>query len=219
VIDREEHVRRASELAEQALQPGTRPRRAHLLAVVAQVHATLATTGDAPMAPPVQPRRLTPPPALPRSAPAAAPVTPQVVRPGGNPTLFERLKGQDGIATVVQTFYTRVLADPQLAHYFEHVAMWRLQRHMVAFLIQATGGPVAYQGRDLATAHAGKAITGRDFDRVARHLVEALTALGVAAGDVDEVVAAIGPLKQHVVTASESAVDPGRSQAGPDHGA
>ncbi len=213
------HARRAAELAEEALHPRTRPRRAQLLAAVAQVHATLAAgtaaAAPAPMAPaaarPPRPARQ-PVPAETRGRPApAAPGGPVRVQPSGRTTLFERLKGQDGISLVVQEFYTRVLRDPQLTHYFEGVAMWRLQRHMVAFLVQATGGPAAYDGRDMAVAHAGLHITARDFDRVARHLVETLNSFGVDSADVDEVVAAIGPLKQYIVTAAPGPVlpDPG----------
>lgn len=200
---------RAVELAEEALRPGTRPRRAAVLASVAQVYATLAAGAGAqtpaPPATPLPSRRL---------GAAAAEVRPPVRTgpdrvPTGGVTLFERLKGQDGISQAVQNFYTRVLRDPQLAHYFEGVPLWRLQRHMVAFLVQATGGPAAYEGRQMAVAHAGLNITARDFDRVARHLVETLMAAGVDSGDVDQVVAAISPLKEHVVTAAPAPIPPG----------
>lgn len=203
-MDADGHARRAAELVELALQPGTRARRAQLLATVAQVHATLAGSGPTAGR---APRPVTSAGAPRPNGGGSRSAGPRVVPPMGRTTLFERLKGQDGISEVVRAFYTRVLGDPQLTHYFEHVEMWRLQRHMVAFLVQATGGPVAYEGRDMATAHAGLAITGRDFDRVARHLVETLVALGVASSDVDEVVAAVGPLKQYVVTASAPVAD------------
>lgn len=189
-VDPATHARRAAELADEALRPGIRLGRARLLAAVAQVHATLATASAGPTATPDG-----------RPSRRRAPVTPSPVGPTGRSSLFERLRGQDGISQVVQDFYTRVLHDPQLTHYFEGIAMWRLQRHMVAFLVQATGGPAAYDGRDMAAAHAALNVTARDFDRVARHLVETLTDFGMASGDVDEVVAAIGPLKKHIVTA------------------
>lgn len=196
--ERSFHAGRALQLAEEALRPGVRARRAELLAAVAQVHATLAVS--APAAPgtaversdrPMRPRRRTTAPS--RGAVASGP---------GAETLFDRLKGQDGIAEAVREFYTRVLDDPQLAHYFDGVAMWRLQRHMVAFLVQATGGPAAYDGKEMADAHAHLGVTGRDFDRVVRHLVETLTDAGIAPRDVDEVVGALAPVRPFVVTAA-----------------
>lgn len=190
------HAQRAAQLAEDAVRPGTRQARAQLLAAVAQVHATLATVPPpAPAGPPFQPADVG---RSGRRRPAVRPAPGPTVRS----TLFERLKGQDGISQVVQDFYTRVLRDPQLSHYFEGLAMWRLQRHMVAFLVQATGGPAGYEGREMAAAHAHLRITGRDFDRVARHLVETLVDFGVAGGDVDDVVAAVSPVRPHVVTAA-----------------
>lgn len=195
------HAHRAAELAEQALQPGTRMRRARLFASVAQVHATLATGSSSAAAPARPVGAAFEPKDSGRSVRRRGVPAPRVTPAEIPSTLFERLKGQDGIAQVVQEFYTRVLRDPQLTHYFEGVAMWRLQRHMVAFLVQATGGPGGYDGREMASAHAHLHITGRDFDRVARHLVETLIDFGVAGSDVDEVVAAITPIRSHVVTA------------------
>jgi hemoglobin len=217
------HARRAGDLAEEALRPGLRARRAHLLAAVAQVHATLAAAAPPTAGPPTAHPPAAHPPAAAPSAAAPSAAAPSAAEPRARPariqrrrtgpaprgvapaavgaTLFDRLKGQDGIAQAIQEFYTRVLSDPQLEHYFEGVPMWRLQRHMVAFLVQATGGPAGYEGREMEEAHAHLRITARDFDRVARHLVETLTDYGIADADVDEVVAAIGPLRPHIVTA------------------
>ena len=190
--DRAYHAGRAVQLAEEAPRPGVRARRAELLASVAQVHATLAAAWSSPSPGTDRVER----PARIRRR-GAAPGRATVVT---GETLFERLKGQDGIAEAVREFYTRVLDDPQLAHYFEGVPMWRLQRHMVAFLVQATGGPAAYDGREMADAHSHLGVTGRDFDRVVRHLVETLSEAGIAAKDVDEVVGALAPVRPFVVT-------------------
>jgi hemoglobin len=235
----EKHAARADELAEQALRPGLRLRRARLFAAVAQVHATLAAAAQPPAPTAAAPSPPAPvvasvqgaspqagdarahevwapgartsaapgPQARVAPLPVAGTVSPTVSRPTGGPTLFERLRGEDGISHVVQAFYVRVLGDPQLSHYFESVPMWRMQRHMVAFLVQATGGPARYDGRDMSVAHAGLDITSRDFDRVARHLVETLVGSGVAAADVDEVLSTIGPLKQHVVSVTPGSAD------------
>ena len=118
-------------------------------------------------------------------------------------SLFERLGQEAGIRTAVDDFYVRVVADPQLAPYFEGIDLPRLRRHQTALLSQVTGGPVEYTGRDLAAGHAGLGITPEDFDRVVDHLVATLTALGVPAGDIGAVGEALTAHRDDIVTATE----------------
>jgi hemoglobin len=118
-------------------------------------------------------------------------------------SLFERLGQEAGIRTAVDDFYVRVVADPQLAPFFEGIDLPRLRRHQTALLSQVTGGPVEYTGRDLAAGHAGLGITPEDFDRVVGHLVATLTALGVSAEDIGAVGEALTAHRDDIVTATE----------------
>src|SRR3954454_12744 len=118
-------------------------------------------------------------------------------------SLYARLGQEAGIGTAVEHFYERVVADPQLAHHFTDVDLPRLRRHQTALLVQVTGGPVEYSGRDLAAGHAGLGITPADFDRVVGHLVATLTDLGVSAEDIGEVGAALTAHRDDIVTAAE----------------
>ena len=71
---------------------------------------------------------------------------------------------------------------------------------MVAFLVQATGGPKDYRGRPMNAAHAHLRITGRDFDRVAEHLVAMVREYRVPEAPMDQIGAAIAPLRADIVT-------------------
>jgi hemoglobin len=117
-------------------------------------------------------------------------------------SLYERLGEEQGIRAAVDQFYDRVTGDPELKPYFEGIDMGRLRGHQAKLLIQVTGGPVQYDGRDLATAHAGLEITGPDFDRVVAHLVDTLENLGVAQEDIGQVGAALTAHRDEIVTAS-----------------
>jgi hemoglobin len=56
---------------------------------------------------------------------------------------------------------------------------------LAEFLALAFGGPHAYAGRDLRTAHAGlPGLTDAHFDRVVSYLADALRQYGVADGGV-----------------------------------
>jgi hemoglobin len=118
-------------------------------------------------------------------------------------SLYDRLGQEVGIRTAVDDFYLRVVSDPQLAPFFEGIDLPRLRRHQTALLVQVTGGPVEYSGRELAEGHAGLGITPSDFDRVVGHLVATLTSLGVPAEDIGEVGAALGAHRDEIVTAAE----------------
>jgi hemoglobin len=117
-------------------------------------------------------------------------------------SLYERLGETQGIRAAVDEFYNRVTGDPELKPYFDGVDMGTLRGHQAKLLIQVTGGPVQYDGRDLAVAHGGLGITGADFDRVVGHLVSTLTDLGVGQDDIGQVGAALTAHRDEIVTAS-----------------
>lgn len=99
-------------------------------------------------------------------------------------SLYEKLGGEAAITAAVADFYERVMADPSLAPFFEHIAMDAQVDKQIAFMTMAFGGPHHYDGRDLRTAHAGLVKDGlgdEHFDAVARHLAETLDGLGVPA--------------------------------------
>ena len=114
-------------------------------------------------------------------------------------SLYQKLGEETAISQVVGDFYDRLLADESLAPFFKDVDMPALRRHQAAFLSAATGGPKPYTGPDLVAAHAGRGIEDGDFDRVVGHLVAALTDAGAAPDTVDEVVAALAPLRGTIV--------------------
>ena len=101
---------------------------------------------------------------------------------------YAAIGGASAIREVVDRFYARVLADPDLAGYFERVDLAQLRRHQALLLTEVLGGPAGYRGRDLAAAHAGLSITQTHFAKVGGHLAGAL---GEAGAD-QRVVAAVG---------------------------
>jgi hemoglobin len=115
-------------------------------------------------------------------------------------TIYERLGAEGGIRRAVDEFYERVLADAELAPFFEGIDMKSLRRHQVDFLTAATGGPNRYDGRDVAAAHAGRGITGEHFDRVVGHLVGTLQSAGVDEEPIGQVGAALTPLRSDIVS-------------------
>jgi hemoglobin len=118
----------------------------------------------------------------------------------GEVTIYELIGGESALAAVVDDFYARVLADPQLSGFFAGVNMPRLKGRQVEFFAAALGGPDYYQGASMRDAHAGRGISQADFDKVAVHLTTALAAAGVPAETVAQIAGAVTPLAGEIVS-------------------
>lgn len=112
---------------------------------------------------------------------------------------FAAVGGAPAITSVVDLFYQRVLADPQLVGYFAATDLTRLKRHQVQLVSQVMGGPVSYEGPTLAAAHAGRDIKADDFGRVVEHLITSLHAHEVRKDIIDRVVEALATTRDDVV--------------------
>jgi hemoglobin len=101
-------------------------------------------------------------------------------------SLYDLLGGDHHELLLATTaFYKKVLADELLSPYFNGADMARQAAMLAEFLAMAFGGPHAYTGRDLRTAHQHlPGLTDAHFDRVLEHLAETLREAGLSEGDV-----------------------------------
>ncbi|OTF03477.1 group 1 truncated hemoglobin [Halorubrum sp. SD612] len=118
-----------------------------------------------------------------------------------NETLYERLGGEPAIGAVVSDFYDGVLSDDRVSHHFDDVDMADQRSHQTKFLSAVTGGPLRYEGEEMAVAHDGLAITAAEFEVVATHLDEALREFDVDDADREAVMAAVAGFEDDVVGA------------------
>jgi hemoglobin len=114
-------------------------------------------------------------------------------------SIYEAIGGEDALVAVVDDFYVRVLADPDLAPYFAGTRMPALKGKQVEFFAAALGGPQVYQGQTMRDVHAGRGITQASFDKVAYHLTSSLVAAGVPGDLVNQIIGAIAPLADDIV--------------------
>ncbi|GFR44458.1 hypothetical protein Agub_g5719 [Astrephomene gubernaculifera] len=118
------------------------------------------------------------------------------------PTLFEKLGGQPAVDAAVDIFYNKIMADKELAPFFDGIDMKRQRKKQADFLTFAFGGSKTYSGKTLAASHKKlieeKGLNERHFDLVAGHLVSTLQDLKVAENLINEVVAVVGPTKEAI---------------------
>jgi hemoglobin len=117
-------------------------------------------------------------------------------------SLYERLGGETAVEAAVVRFYEKVLADAALAPFFAHLDMGAQIKKQIAFMTMAFGGPHAYSGRDLTTAHAALVKNGLSdvhFDLIAQHLGDTLAELEVAQDVITEVLSVVGGTRASVL--------------------
>ncbi len=94
-------------------------------------------------------------------------------------TLFEKIGGKPAVDAAVDLFYTKVLADPSINHFFTTVDMDRQRQHQKLFLTYAFGGVPNYPGKGMREAHKHLGLTEAHFTAVAGHLKATLEELSV----------------------------------------
>ena len=117
-------------------------------------------------------------------------------------SLYDRLGGEAAVGAAVPRFYEKIMGDPALASFFVGLEMDAQIAKQIAFMTMAFGGPNAYTGRDLRTAHGKLVKQGlgdAHFDSVAAHLSATLGELGVEPPMIEEVLAIVGSTRQDVL--------------------
>ena len=140
----------------------------------------------------------------------------------GKLALFERLGGEKGIIAIVDDFTPRVVQDPRVnwqrkgvksggfsfrRKSSESVAwnatdenMTNLKKHLVQFIVLATGGPVHYDGKEIKSAHAGMKIGNPEFDAALGDLKASLDRLQIPNKEQKELLSIIESTRPQIVT-------------------
>ena len=114
-------------------------------------------------------------------------------------SLFERVGGLEGTDKLVVNFYNRVLADPELSSFFEHVAMDKLHTMQREFFSAALDGPLSYTGKPIYQAHFGRGIERKHFAKFVDHLFGTLQTFDLNEREVSEVIGRINTYVDEVV--------------------
>jgi hemoglobin len=100
----------------------------------------------------------------------------------------------------VALFLQRMLDDPMLGWTFEGVDRPSLQRHALAFVVAALGGPDLYLGRDLRAVHERFKLGNAHFDAAVMHLVDSLRDAGISNGVLADLAIRLEPLRVLIVS-------------------
>lgn len=118
-------------------------------------------------------------------------------------SIYEQLGGAPAMQAAVENFYRRVLADEELAPFFEDVDMDLQMAKQAGFLTMVTGGPNNYTGKDMRAGHAHlleRGLADRHVDLVIKHLGDTLAELGVAQELIQQVAAVAESARDDVLS-------------------
>ena len=104
-----------------------------------------------------------------------------------NANLLEAIGGAAALDEIVEAFYARLVADPDLGPVFAGVDVGRLVRMQEEFLGVAFGSPDHVADADLRAAHARRHISGRQFSRFVELFADTLAERDLPRATLDRV--------------------------------
>jgi methyl-accepting chemotaxis protein len=102
-------------------------------------------------------------------------------------SLFAQLGGKASVASIVDRFYEKMLADPDIRPLLAKANLGALKQRQSQYLTQALGGPADAKNRVTAPAHAHLLTQPRHVERATTHLALALSEMNMAPDLVDAV--------------------------------
>jgi len=125
-------------------------------------------------------------------------------KPG--PSLYDRIGGYKAIAVTVDDLVDRIYVNQTLnqnpalkqIHGLGEKAAFKLI--LATWVMENTGGPKVYFGRDFKTAHGPLNITNREFDVILHECKETFYKFGVPQKEMDELMAGLESQRATVVS-------------------
>lgn len=133
---------------------------------------------------------------------AKGPDTGSNMAPDASASLYDRLGKKDALTAVVKDFVEeRVAKDARIKSFFANADIPALEAKLVDQLCEASGGPCKYTGKDMKTAHTGMNVKDADFTALVEDLKASLDHFKVGAKEQQDLLGALAPMHDAIVTA------------------
>jgi len=115
-------------------------------------------------------------------------------------TLYQKLGGADGIASIVDDVMSAHLRNPVVKTRFENIKdLDRAKKMAREFFCAGSGGPESYTGKDMLAAHKGMNISEQEYLAATDDIVGALNKHGIAEEAKKDVIAILYALKGDII--------------------
>lgn len=125
-------------------------------------------------------------------------------------SLYERLGGEKAIEAVVGNFYSRMLNDERVAHFFKDTNMIKQHAKQVSFISYVFGSPKKYSGLAMDNAHRRlvkeMGMSDVHFDATKENLDTTLAEVGVPRDLREEVANLFDSLREQVLCRGKWAI-------------
>jgi len=119
--------------------------------------------------------------------------------PAPDATLYERLGRRPGIEKIVEQIWINHTSNPAIKQRYVNSDGTNVKRLVTEMCCAGFGGPEAYTGKDMTTAHTGMNINETEFVAVCDDVLDALDKCGAGKREKDEILAILYSLKPEVV--------------------
>jgi len=113
-------------------------------------------------------------------------------------SLYERLGGGDKIREIVADIWANHTSNPLIQNRYAKSDGEHVQQVVWEFFCAGTGGPQAYSGDDMLTAHTGMNISDEEFNAVTDDVLKALDKNNVGKQERDEVLVILYSMKGEI---------------------
>ncbi len=116
-----------------------------------------------------------------------------------NQTLYSRLKGEQGLENIVDSFIQHIANDEQIFHYFAKASVSHFRAGFITHLCDVTGGPCEYKGDNMVDIHTGMNINEADFNRIVELLVKAMEDNNISYPVQNQILAKLAPHRVEII--------------------
>ena len=114
-------------------------------------------------------------------------------------SLYERLGGSEGIASIANDLVDIHASNPRIAARFADIDLEAAKNGAATFFITGTGGPDVYKGKDMLATHRGMNIAGDEFLAVLDDAMNALDKNNIGQREKEEVLFVLYSMKGDVI--------------------
>ncbi|RDV11848.1 group 1 truncated hemoglobin [Pontibacter diazotrophicus] len=114
-------------------------------------------------------------------------------------TLYERLGGAEGIASIANDSVDQHLKNPVVSTRYKYSDIAKVKSMAFEFMAMGTGGPQTYTGRNMLDTHRGMNISEQEFMEVVDDILVALDMNHIDQKEKDEVLAILYSLRKEIV--------------------
>jgi len=126
----------------------------------------------------------------------------KVYRDSEGNSIFDKIGGAMKLSKIVEDFYKKVLADPDLSQFFAEVDMKTQHVKLTSILTVALGGPGKFTGKGLSKTHdkmVSEGLTIKHFYKFVSLLLVTLKEYGASEEMINEVEKTLGIMKSDVL--------------------